>query len=242
MLRSKIKRYILLSSLILLTGCEATYTITIDNNNINEKIEVLDKVSDIRSVTDVMSGYKRKYPVYNIDGILDEDDLYATYPEGIYYNQTYNIDSNGYHLYYEYTYPIEKYILANSINYNYDFKDISYNKNILTLKTSSPNNRLKYDSNFTNLTVNIITNYIVTDNNADSVIGNRYIWYFNKTNNYEKRINFTVDLTQTQEELNNRNTSQEKKNKLTIPIVLLVVFIYIVIIVIIIIKKKKKEV
>ena len=88
MLRSKIKRYILLSSLILLTGCEATYTITIDNNNINEKIEVLDKVSDIRSVTDVMSGYKRKYPVYNIDGILDEDDLYATYPEGIYYNQT----------------------------------------------------------------------------------------------------------------------------------------------------------
>ena len=106
----------------------------------------------------------------------------------------------------------------------------------------SPNNRLKYVDEFTNLTVNIVTDYTVIKNNADSVIGNRYIWYVNKENNDTKKINFEVDLTQTQEELNNRNTSQEKKNKLTIPIVLLVVFIYIVAIIVIISKKRTKEV
>ena len=137
---------------------------------------------------------------------------------------------------------MQKFKEANSLNYSYEYKEITYKNNILSISMGSPNNRLKYVDEFTNLTVNIVTDYTVIKNNADSVIGNRYIWYVNKENNDTKKINFEVDLTQTREELNNRNTSQEKKNKLTIPIVLLVVFIYIVIIVIIITKKKKKEV
>ncbi len=238
--QSILQTIIVLISIIMLCGCEANYTITIDKNNITEKIEVLDNVSSTRTVTDIMDNYKKQYPVYSNSDWVDAD--YSRADNEEYYKQTYNIDDNGYHLYYEYTYPIQKFKEANSLNYSYEYKEITYQNNILSISMGSPNNRLKYVDEFTNLTVNIVTDYTVIKNNADSVIGNRYIWYVNKENNDTKKINFEVDLTQTQEELNNRNTSQEKKNKLTIPIVLLVVFIYIVIIVIIITKKKKKEV
>lgn len=238
--QSILQTIIVLISIIMLCGCEANYTITIDKNNITEKIEVLDNVSSTRTVTDIMDNYKKQYPVYSNSDWVDAD--YSRADNEEYYKQTYNIDDNGYHLYYEYTYPMQKFKEANSLNYSYEYKEITYKNNILSISMGSPNNRLKYVDEFTNLTVNIVTDYTVIKNNADSVIGNRYIWYVNKENNDTKKINFEVDLTQTQEELNNKNTSQEKKNKLTIPIVLLVVFIYIVIIVIIITKKKKKEV
>ena len=238
--QSILQTIIVLISIIMLCGCEATYTITIDKNNINEKIEVLDNVSSTRTVTDIMDNYKKQYPVYSNSDWVDAD--YSRDANEEYYKQTYNIDNNGYHLYYEYTYPMQKFKEANSLNYSYEYKEITYKNNILSISMGSPNNRLKYVDEFTNLTVNIVTDYTVIKNNADSVIGNRYIWYVNKENNDTKKINFEVDLTQTQEELDNRNTSQEKKNKLTIPIVLLVVFIYIVFIVIIITKKKKNEV
>ena len=238
--QSILQTIIVLISIIMLCGCEANYTITIDKNNITEKIEVLDNVSSTRTVTDIMDNYKKQYPVYSNSDWVDAD--YSRADNEEYYKQTYNIDDNGYHLYYEYTYPMQKFKEANSLNYSYEYKEITYKNNILSISMGSPNNRLKYVDEFTNLTVNIVTDYTVIKNNADSVIGNRYIWYVNKENNDTKKINFEVDLTQTQEELNNKNTSQEKKNKLPIPIVLLVVFIYIVIIVIIITKKKKKEV
>lgn len=238
--QSILQTIIILLSVFILCGCEANYTITIDKNNITEKIEVLDNVSSTRTVTDIMDNYKKQYPVYSNSDWVDAD--YSRADNEEYYKQTYNIDDNGYHLYYDYTYPIQKFKEANSLNYSYEYKEITYQNNILSISMGSPNNRLKYVDEFTNLTVNIVTDYTVIKNNADSVIGNRYIWYVNKENNDTKKINFEVDLTQTREELNNRNTSQEKKNKLAIPIVLLVVFIYIVIIVIIITKKKKKEV
>lgn len=242
MLQLQIKRGLLiLAAIIFLSGCEANYTITIDKDTINEKIEVLDKVSDTRTVTDIMDNYKKKYPVYNSDEIVDDSELYQYNPELTYYNQTYNIDSNGYHLYYEYTYPIDKYIAANSINYSYDYKDIVYQNNKLKLETSSPNNYLKYRNIFTGLTVNIITDYVVTNNNADSIIGNRYIWYFNKENNYDKRINFEVDLTKTQSEVDKEEAKKGKKNSLLIPVLIGALLAYVIIIFIIVTKKRKNE-
>lgn len=241
MLQLQIKRGVLLIGLIMLTGCEATYTLTINKDTINEKIEILDNVSDTRTVTDVMENYKKKYPVYNSDEIVDDEELYQINPDLTYYNQTYSIDSNGYHLNYEYTYPIDKYITANSVNYSYDYKDIVYQNNQLKLSTGCPNNYLRYRDIFTNLTVNIITDYVVTNNNADSVIGNHYIWYFNKENNYEKRINFEVDLTKTQSEVDKEEKTKEKKNSFLIPVLIVSLLVYSIIIFVIITKRKKNE-
>lgn len=241
MLQTIIKRGFLLVGIIALTGCEATYTITIDKDTINEKIEVLDNVSDTRTVTDVMDGYKKKYPVYDIEDIIDDDQLYNIFPNATYYNQTYSIDSNGYHLNYEYTYPIDKYVSANSVNYSYDYKDVIYQDNKLKLNTGCPNSYLRYWDIFTNLTVNIVTDYVVTNNNADSVIGNRYIWYFNKENNYEKRINFEVDLTKTQSEIDKEEKAKEKKNSFLIPVLIVSLIVYSIIIFVIITKRKKNE-
>lgn len=241
MLQLQIKRGVLLIGLIMLTGCEATYTLTINKDTINEKIEILDNVSDTRTVTDVMENYKKKYPVYNSDEIVDDEELYQINPDLTYYNQTYSIDSNGYHLNYEYTYPIDKYITANSVNYSYDYKDIVYQNNKLKLSTGCPNNYLRYRDIFTNLTVNIITDYVVTNNNADSVIGNRYIWYFNKENNYEKRINFDVDLSKTQSEVDKEKKVKAKKNSFLIPVLIVSLLVYGIIIFVIITNRKNNE-
>ena len=236
-----LKKSIIILTLLFLTGCTTTYTLTIDKNNINEKIEVVDTTSSTRTVTDIMNNYKKKFPVYNIEDVIDEDDLYQTYDNATYYNQTYNINGSDYHLYYEYTYPIDQYIAANSINYSYDYKDIVYQNNKLKLETSSPNNYLKYRNIFTGLTVNIITDYVVTNNNADNIIGNRYIWYFNKDNNYDKRINFEVDLTKTQSEVDKEEAKKEKKNSLLIPVLIGALLAYVIIIFIIVTKKRKNE-
>ena len=100
---------------------------------------------------------------------------------------------------------------------------------------------MKYDNNFTNLTVNIITDYIVLNNNADSVIGNRYIWYINKNNNDEKLINFEVDLSKTQSEIDKEEKIKEKKNNLLIPVLVGALIIYSIIIFVIITKRRKNE-
>ena len=49
MLQLQIKRGVLLIGLIMLTGCEATYTLTINKDTINEKIEILDKSNSKKS-------------------------------------------------------------------------------------------------------------------------------------------------------------------------------------------------
>ena len=100
---------------------------------------------------------------------------------------------------------------------------------------------MKYDNNFINLTVNIITDYIVLNNNADSVIGNRYIWYINKNNNDEKLINFEVDLSKTQSEIDKEEKIKEKKNILLIPVLVGALIIYSIIIFVIITKRRKNE-
>lgn len=237
--QSKIQKLIVLFSIIILSGCEASYTITIDKNNINEKIEVLDNVSSNRTVTDVMENYKKQYPVYSNQDWVEAD--YSRVDGEEYYNQTYNIDDNGYHLFYEYTYPIEKYKDANSINFNYNYKDITYKDHILKIAIGATNNKMKYVNDFTNLTVNIITDYIVLNNNADSVIGNRYIWYINKNNNDEKRINFEVDLSKTQSEIDKEKEVKAKKNSLLIPVLIGALLAYVIIIFIIVTKKRKNE-
>lgn len=237
--QSKIQKLIVLFSIIILSGCEASYTITIDKNNINEKIEVLDNVSSNRTVTDVMENYKKQYPVYSNQDWVEAD--YSRVDGEEYYNQTYNIDDNGYHLFYEYTYPIEKYKDANSINFNYNYKDITYKDHILKIAIGATNNKMKYVNDFTNLTVNIITDYIVLNNNADSVIGNRYIWYINKNNNDEKGINFEVDLSKTQSEIDKEKEVKAKKNSLLIPVLVGALLAYVIIIFIIVTKKRKNE-
>lgn len=237
--QSKIQKLIVLFSIIILSGCEVSYTITIDKNNINEKIEVLDNVSSNRTVTDVMENYKKQYPVYSNQDWVEAD--YSRVDGEEYYNQTYSIDDNGYHLFYEYTYPIEKYKDANSINFNYNYKDITYKDHILKIAIGATNNRMKYVNDFTNLTVNIITDYIILNNNADSVIGNRYIWYINKNNNDEKRINFEVDLSKTQSEIDKEEKIKETKSRLLIPFLVISLIVYIIIILIIITKKRKNK-
>lgn len=237
--QSILQTIIILLSVFILCGCEANYTITIDKNNITEKIEVLDNVSSTKTVTDIMDNYKKQYPVYSNSDWVEAD--YSRADNEEYYNQTYNIDDNGYHLFYEYAYPIEKFKEANSLNYSYEYKDITYKNNILSIAMGSPNNRLKYVDEFTNLTVNIITDYIVTNNNADLVVGNRYIWYVNKENNDTKKINFEVDLTQTQKELENKNTSKEEKKRIVIPILIGFLLLYVIIIFFMVTKKRRNE-
>lgn len=242
MLQVKIRKIILLLiSIIFLSACEANYTITIDKNNINEKIEVLDNISQTRTVTDVMENYKRKYPVYDYDEIEEYDDLYSKYDNLEYYNQSYTIDDSGYHLFYEYNYPIEKFKEANSINYSYNYKYITYENNVLKIAIGATNNNMKHNDIFTNLTINIITDYIVLNNNADSVIGNRYIWYINKNNNDERLINFEVDLSKTQSEIDKEEEKKEKKNSLLIPVLIGALLAYVIIIFIIVTKKRKNE-
>ena len=63
----------------------------------------------------------------------------------------------------------------------------------------------------------------------------------NKNNNDEKRINFEVDLSKTQSEIDKEEKIKEKKNNLLIPVLVGALIIYSIIIFIMITKRRKNE-
>ena len=58
---------------------------------------------------------------------------------------------------------------------------------------------------------------------------------------YEKRINFEVDLTKTQSEVDKEEKAKEKKNSFLIPVLIVSLLVYSIIIFVIITKRKKNE-
>lgn len=179
------KKLLLLISILLLTGCTCEYNLNIDNLTYQEEIiikgENEEEINNLNQEWEIPIDKEE----YNIGG--DEDTILSS-----------NIDTYKYQF------------INNTLKFNYDFTKNSiinssaisscYNKitvvnydNKTIISTSPKINCFSKYPNLTKLTVNIKTDKLVINHDADSVNGNVYTWNFTKSTSSDKAINLTFE-------------------------------------------------
>lgn len=200
--------FLIIISLLLLTGCTSEYTLEFSNNGIKENVKIEIDNSDIPNKSSNM--------VSEVDDRITPFIEEEQYPFINDYNKKYNkkvteIDS-GKRIELSYKYSHTEF--KNSQTYNTCFEDKSFveerNGYILNL-----NGRFfcRYSDE---VTINIKTNNEVISNNADKVDGNTYTWIINGSN---------VDKTDIQIEISKKT----KTSKYIIYAILGVILIAIIV-------------
>lgn len=252
-MKNKIKLIILLIPLILVTsGCEATYKMSITSDSIEETLNITEDLEKT-----YQNAFLNEYGNLNnyikcfscLDNYIKKNK--ADYVEKYYLNKDnfardnkngeYNISNNSY----TYTMSEKKnYSLKNNTLINNISKDslIINDDNIMIHLEGLPTDLLK---DINSLDVKITTTLPVISNNADSVEENTYTWVYTKENSINKNLTLTIerekkDESDNQNKQNNNNNSQKKSNPTLTLLVIICVYIIIIIVVVNFFNKKKK--
>lgn len=191
-----LKKISLIIILLLVSGCNAVYTIEIENDIIKEKLEVQN--FDDKNLVD--DEYRTLIDLYASSNITTNynylrPEVYEKI-EGFNYYQIEKIDTvNNLGLIMEAQYNLEDYL--NSTLLNHHFNQFEFNNNDSTFYLNSKKNNDIFKKYFylNNLTIKVTTDKKVLENNADIINNNTYIWNINKDNQLEKEIIFKIEKT-----------------------------------------------
>lgn len=204
------RNILLLGCLVLLSGCTVNYNVEVKNDKIYETIE--GKVTEeeakpsIEGRTDVNPIYYNLYEVQS--PLINNDD--AKYdktitPNGEYQDFTFN---------YVYDYNYNK---SRIINKCFEMKLVEEDENSLYVKLAGHFGCLYSDK----VTINVKSNYAVTEHNADKVKDGVYTWVIDKDNKNDVDIMMSI-----LKNVDYQDTSKKKIfNAPTYRIVALVLFI-----------------
>lgn len=170
--------------ILMLTGCDVEYNLTIDNYSFDEKITLSLLKQDI-SFENMKDYLKNKIPISN--------ERYETR----FYESSIDVHENSYDLVYDYSHDFNSFKQGFFVNNCYT--DISIDEEADEINISSgqdfkclnPDNGLVAD----NAKINIKTKLEVLDNNADSVNGDTYTWNIDRNNYETKTINLKLKRT-----------------------------------------------
>lgn len=210
------KILLLLITLLLLTGCKATYKIEF-NEKIDEEINVYVENDIIKNATQKQSeefynkldDWERGYEYYKRERYTDADYTGYKYIESFDYKD-YDAVTQLRKCYDNFTFTKDKYIELKTSN---EFLCASYYKSV--------------DS----LDIKINTKYFVETSNADEKDGNTLIWHINRVNYSNKPIILKIDTT--------KKAKAISKLKLDFKVIL-TISIFIILIIAFIITKKKR--
>lgn len=190
-MKKKILTLILL--IFMVSGCSVEVNLDISDNKIKESNDITVLENAIYTKEILRTSFRDYIPIYSSDLIVDTvpDQPFS---DVLYYNKN-TIDlGNGYRFNYSYDFDIDKYGDARTIKDGFRDYSYSYRNDIISLSTD--NEGLIYFNDYPLLeevTVNIKTDYLVEENNADSVNGNTYTWVFNKDS--KKSIDIVIDTS-----------------------------------------------
>lgn len=185
--------------LLIISGCDVNYNITISNDSVSESSNFLFALSDMDS--DEYYGVGNRFSSFSefIDNYYKQD--YYAYSYNFndlskYEKSTFsNSNGNGFEL--KYNYNLNNYGNSNMFNacrnssYNIDDKNITIDvRNICNCFYNDSYNNLD------TVKVNINSNLKVLNNNADSVKDNIYTWVIDKENCLDKSIYIKVKKSQ----------------------------------------------
>lgn len=190
----KIKILILSCLLFMACGCSAEVNLDISDNKIKESTDITVYQNAIYTKDILRTSFRDYIPIYAADLIVDTmpDQPFS---DTLYYKKNTTDLGNGYNFNYYYDFDLDKYGDARTIKDG--FRDYNYSYRNRVVSISTDDRGLIYFDEYPELdevVVNIKTDYLVEDNNADSVDGNTYTWVFNK--NSKKSINIIIDTSE----------------------------------------------
>lgn len=190
-MKKKILTLILL--IFMVSGCSVEVNLDISDNKIKESNDITIYQNAIYTKEILRTSFRDYIPIYASDLIVDTvpDQPFS---DVLYYNKNTTDLGNGYRFNYSYDFDIDKYGDARTIKDGFRDYSYSYRNDIISLSTD--NEGLIYFNDYPLLeevTVNIKTDYLVEENNADSVNGNTYTWVFNKDS--KKSIDIVIDTS-----------------------------------------------
>ncbi len=207
---------------LLLSGCSAEVNLEIVNDKINESTVITAYENAIYSKELIRTSFRNYIPAFAKDVIVDTmpDE---EFPDVKYYLKSTTDLGNGYEFNYKYTFDIDEYEEARTVKDGFKSYNISYDRSNSKLTLSTDNEGIIYFNDYPSLDeviINIKTDYLVEDNNADRKDGNTYTWIFNKDS--KKSINMVINME------NNSSNVLGIDNGVIIIIVSLVIIAFIV--------------
>ena len=224
-MKKKILTLILL--IFMVGGCSVEVNLDISDNKIKESNDITVLENAIYTKEILRTSFRDYIPIYASDLIVDTvpDQPFS---DVLYYNKNTTDLGNGYRFNYSYDFDIDKYGDARTIKDGFRDYSYSYRNDIISLSTD--NEGLIYFNDFPLLeevTVNIKTDYLVEENNADSVNGNTYTWVFNKDS--KKSIDIVIDTSKSGDRvLGIVNVSTVITIGVVIGIVLIILFLLLI--------------
>ena len=175
------KIIVVLISLLLLTGCTIDYNLVIDKDSIKETI--------------TGTAYKEEYEVREEDSGLN---LFYTYinddinplisGDGLYTKDINEID-NGINYKYDFIYK-NNYDKSKIINSCFENSNVKETDTYYSIELSGEFYCLYSDK----ININVISNYVVLENNAKEVNGNKYIWVIDDSSNVNIFLNISKEI------------------------------------------------
>ncbi len=213
------KIIILLITIILLTGCNASYDINFNKDKIEDSIKIYTSSKNINNATnettnnftDEIGNWERGYEYYKRE-IYTTDKITG-------YNYTYNFNYN-------------EYDAMSQLRKCYKDFDLTYTEDSITLNTSNEFLCSSYYKDINNIDINISSEYEIINSNADIKNNNTHTWNISKTNSKNKPIKLTISKKNEYQ-----NTNNDKNDKFNIKSILILI-IFILLIVVLIIRKK----
>jgi hypothetical protein len=188
------KKILLCIMLLFLTGCDAEYTLEINDDNYEELTSIVENDSSNLNKTFNNITYKKLFdmylkkpiPISKYEILQDETD--EEIPNVIYYDKK-DLSTNlqtGMEL--SGTFSSKNIESSNMIEFAYGNLTVEKDDDVISISTENKAKIFEQFSTLDNLTVNIKTDYKVTENNADKVQNNVYTWNINRENYSNKPI------------------------------------------------------
>lgn len=219
---------ILIMLLLLTTGCECEYNLTIDGNTYKEKINIIGETSE--EIASFKNNWKIPIDKDKYNSISESDSNMDTNSE------IYEYKLSESKLTFNYDFSRKEYINSTAVSNCYNKLTISNYNNTTVISTSSNSVCFEKNPPLTSVKINIKVDRPVIKSNADIINGNIYTWYINKTNANNKNINLILDNNQEKEEIiteqDNQNNNDETKTKNSIDRYIIYIFLGIVLLII----------
>lgn len=207
----KRKVLLLLALTFLMCGCTAEVNLNIKNLSVEEEIIIDAYPNNDYSKEQLKNSFRDYVPIYANDIIPDaEPDKKVS---GIsYYQKKVQEVANGYRFNYSNRFKLDTYKEAKSIKDGFKSANIIFDNNEKSILISTDNNGLLYFNKYPLLTevkINIISNYVVKESNADSVNNNVYTWILNRDS--KKNIYMLIDQSKVRTEISSENDNESNK-------------------------------
>lgn len=209
----KIKNIVFILAVFLLTGCSASYNLTIDysSNVFAEKTNIYESNTDLSLQANFENIKQNKKPAYYSD-VPDMDSVKIKENTAVYSITDYS-DNSNYGLTYAFNFPNQKYYDSNMLKSNVENYTISESNNTMKLQASKFKCFDKFEQLQT-LRININIANEVVYNNADFVSDNTYTWIINSTNYNDKKITIYYKLNDNKTISGDKITSDKKDDNI----------------------------